>query len=155
MVNIIAALNYFAVLSDGSQAWKTNSKKELILVCIVCDGLPMYLCHLLENMDDYGEANAMNIKKPLDDVFQTLNKIRLEKMTIIICWYQLQLMVLQPTCRLTMVYWPNWNAKNPTWYSCHCNYKKETLCLKLIPLFNIHSLNLKSWKIQLWHPQKI
>jgi hypothetical protein len=55
--------SFLAVLSDGSQARKTNSEKELILIRLVHSGHPMYMCADLENVNDCGDASALNVKQ--------------------------------------------------------------------------------------------
>ena len=66
----IASVGAFSVLSDGSQARKTGSEKELVLVRLVKDGVATYFTASLVDMDVYGDANAHNLKKAIDDVFQ-------------------------------------------------------------------------------------
>eukprot|EP00117_Sycon_ciliatum_P008181 scpid79301/ scgid10997/ len=51
----------FSVLSDGSQARKTGSEKELVLVHLVKQGLPTFFTLGLMNVDDYGDATSANL----------------------------------------------------------------------------------------------
>lgn len=67
----------FSLLSDGSQARKTGSEKELVLVRVVKDGVARYFCVGLADIDAYGNANAENLKRALDDVF--LQKIKISE----------------------------------------------------------------------------
>lgn len=59
----------FSVLFDGSQARKTGKEKEHILVRTMKDGKPVFLTAGLQNIDDYGDANAVNLKRVIDDTF--------------------------------------------------------------------------------------
>ena len=56
----------FAVFSDGSQARKTGSEKELVMVRMVRTGVPLFYCVALQNLDDYGDSNAEIIKEILN-----------------------------------------------------------------------------------------
>jgi len=66
---ILISSNAFSLLSDGSQARKTGSEKELVLARLLKDGLPTYVIVALQDIDSYGSANADNIKLALDDAF--------------------------------------------------------------------------------------
>ncbi|XP_064597900.1 zinc finger protein 862-like [Liolophura sinensis] len=72
---VILQSSYFSMLSDGSQARKTNSEKELVMVRVVRDGVPVYHCVGLENISDYGDATAHNVKCSLDNAFQNKLKV--------------------------------------------------------------------------------
>ncbi|ELU04632.1 hypothetical protein CAPTEDRAFT_198081 [Capitella teleta] len=61
--------SFFSILSDGSQARKTGSEKELVLVRLVRDGEVLHLVVALQNVDAYGDANAENVKAAIDDAF--------------------------------------------------------------------------------------
>ena len=67
------------MLTDGSQAYKTGSEKELILVQTVKNGLATYYVIALQDMDEYGNADTNNLKKAIDDAFQKNLKIPQEK----------------------------------------------------------------------------
>ena len=58
-----------SILSDGSQARKTNSEKELILVQTERNGIPVYFVVLLLEMANLGASNADSIKAAIDSVF--------------------------------------------------------------------------------------
>ena len=58
-----------SILSDGSQAKKTNDEKELVLVRIERNGIPVYFVVSLLEIADLGGANANSIKAPIDSVF--------------------------------------------------------------------------------------
>ena len=51
---IIQASNFISVLSDGSQARKTGSDKELILTRTALNGKPVFLVTSLADMSSYG-----------------------------------------------------------------------------------------------------
>lgn len=59
----------FGILCDGTRARKTGSEKELVMVRVVHNGEAKYYTVALKNMDQYGSANADNLKKAIDDVF--------------------------------------------------------------------------------------
>ena len=71
--NMLVSGAGFSLLCDGSQARKTKSEKELVLVRCVKDGQPVFLTLALQNIDDYGDATADHLKASLDDLFQDLN----------------------------------------------------------------------------------
>ena len=66
---LINDANAFSILCDGSQARKTGGEKELIMVRVVKDGEARYICAALEDIDDYGDATAANLRTALDHVF--------------------------------------------------------------------------------------
>ena len=49
----LSSTSAFAILSDGSQARKTGTEKELVLVRTVKDGKPVYFTVALQDMDAY------------------------------------------------------------------------------------------------------
>ena len=67
----------FSVLSDGSQARKTGSEKELVFARTLKNGAPIYYCVALQDIDAFGDANAENVKASIDDVFQNPEKIHI------------------------------------------------------------------------------
>ena len=58
------------MLSDGSQARKTNDEKELVLVRTERNGIPVYFVVSLLEMADLGGTNADSIKAAIDGIFQ-------------------------------------------------------------------------------------
>ena len=58
-----------SLMSDGSQARKTGSEKELIMVRVERNGMPCYLVLSLLEMSAYGGVDAKSIKKGIDSVF--------------------------------------------------------------------------------------
>ncbi|XP_077989284.1 zinc finger protein 862-like [Glandiceps talaboti] len=81
IAEVLCSAACFSVLSDGSQARKTGSEKELVLVKTVKAGVPVFLTAALQDIDVYGEANAGNIKESLDDVFKSKVIIETENYT--------------------------------------------------------------------------
>ena len=79
--NILENATAFSVLSDGSQARKTSSEKELVMVRTVKNGAPAYFVASLQNVDDYGDASAINLKKCIDDTFKNVLKMSEERYT--------------------------------------------------------------------------
>ena len=59
----------FTILTDGSQPRKTQSEKELVLVRLVKSGLAVYYVIALQDIDDFGDANAQNLKTSIDAAF--------------------------------------------------------------------------------------
>ena len=66
---VIAGSHFMSILSDGSQAKKTNDEKELVLVRTERNGIPVYFVVSLLEIADLGGANANSIKAPIDSVF--------------------------------------------------------------------------------------
>ena len=62
-----------SLLSDGSQARKTNDEKELVLVRVERGGLPIYLVVSLLQMASRGGTDADSIKLALDSIFSEDN----------------------------------------------------------------------------------
>lgn len=67
--------SFFSILSDGSQARKTGSEKELVYVRALKSGLPVFYCVSLQNIDNYGDANAENLKRSIDNTFQSNQQV--------------------------------------------------------------------------------
>ena len=59
-----------AMLSDGNQARKTNDEKELVLLRIKKEGVPVYLVTSLLEMADFGGTDNHSFKNTLDSVFK-------------------------------------------------------------------------------------
>ena len=70
ITNIVTNITAFSILSDGSQARKTVLEKELVVVRTSRDGYPVNYMAALQNIDDYGDANATNLKQSVDDACQ-------------------------------------------------------------------------------------
>ena len=62
----------FGVLTDGSEPQKTGSEKELVYVRTTKQGIPVYYCIGLEDVNDHGGANAEGLKSCLDKTFEDL-----------------------------------------------------------------------------------
>ena len=72
-----------SVLSDGSQARKTGSEKDLILTRIERGGLPCYFLLSLAEMSDFGGTDAESIKKAIDHSF--LKEINISESSFLKC----------------------------------------------------------------------
>lgn len=68
--DLLCSVKAFSLLSDGSQARKTGSEKELVLVRILKDGKPVYFLIALQDIDEYGDPTAEHIKDAIDDAFR-------------------------------------------------------------------------------------
>ena len=80
---ILASSNLMSVLSDGSQARKTGSEKDLILTRIERGGLPCYFLISLAKMSDFGGTDAESIKKAIDHSF--LKEINISESSFLNC----------------------------------------------------------------------
>ena len=74
ITSYLSSVSAFSILSDGSQARKTGREKELVLVRLIKDGIPTNFTTnftvALVDMDAYGDANARNLKRAINDVFR-------------------------------------------------------------------------------------
>ena len=68
---VLTGSDFMSILSDGSQARKTRSEKELILTRVERGGLPCYFVTSLVEMADHGGTDADSIKKGIDYAFKT------------------------------------------------------------------------------------
>ena len=66
---IMANLHFFSLLSDGSQACRTGSDKELVLIRIERGGIPIYITLSLLEMSDFGGTDAASLKEGIDQIF--------------------------------------------------------------------------------------
>ena len=65
----MASLHFFSLLSDMSQAHKTGSDKELILIRIERGVIPVYITLSLLEMSDFGGTDAASLKEGIDQMF--------------------------------------------------------------------------------------
>ena len=63
--------------SNGSQVRETNDKKELVLLRIEKEGVPVYLVASLSEMADFGGTDAHSLKNALDNVFNDTENLPL------------------------------------------------------------------------------
>lgn len=75
LCTILCSANAFSLMSDGSQAGKTKSEKELVFARVIVNGTGTYYNLALQNIDSFGDANAAVLKTAFDDVFK--NKIKM------------------------------------------------------------------------------
>ena len=73
LVGILCSTSVFSLLSDGSQPKKTGSEKELIFIRTVRSGSPVSFIVGLQDVGDFGDPNASNLKRSIDDIFE--NKV--------------------------------------------------------------------------------
>ena len=69
VAGIVANKKLMAMLSDGSQARKTNDKKELALLAIEKEGVPVNLVASPLEISDSGGTDTHSLKKALDSAF--------------------------------------------------------------------------------------
>ena len=62
----MASSHFFILLSNGSEARKTGSDKELVLIRIERDGIPVYITLSLLEMSDFGGTDAASLKEGID-----------------------------------------------------------------------------------------
>jgi hypothetical protein len=62
-------------MSDGSQARKTGSEKELVMVRVERNGIPCYLIVSLLEMSEYGDVDANSIKMGINSIFNEENGV--------------------------------------------------------------------------------
>ena len=58
----------YGMPSYGSQVRKTNNEKELVLVRVEKNGIPVYFVVALLEMAEFGGTDAISLKKDLDSV---------------------------------------------------------------------------------------
>lgn len=67
---LVCSKTFFSVLSDGSQARKTGKEKELVLIRVIRSGVPVYYGVALEDISEYGDPTADNLKLSIDHTFK-------------------------------------------------------------------------------------
>lgn len=72
---VIASKHFMSLMSDGSQARKTGSEKELVMVRFERNGIPCYLIVSLLEMSEYGGVDANSIKMGIDSIFNEENGV--------------------------------------------------------------------------------
>ncbi len=72
---VIASKHFMSLMSDGSQARKTGSEKELVMVPVERNGIPCYLIVSLLEMSEYGGVDANSIKMGIDSIFNQENGV--------------------------------------------------------------------------------
>ena len=78
---IVARKQFMAMLSDGRQARKTGNEKELVLVQIEKNSIPVYFVVALLEMEEFSGADVVSLKKSLDSVFESGNVLLLDYQT--------------------------------------------------------------------------
>ena len=66
---ILGSANFFSILTDGSQARKTKSEKELVLIRTERNGIPVYIVASLLEMEKFSGGNADAIIKEINSLF--------------------------------------------------------------------------------------
>ena len=66
---ILGSADFFSILSDGSQAWKTICEKELVLIRTERNGIPVYIVASLLEMEKFGGVNADAIVSGINSLF--------------------------------------------------------------------------------------
>ncbi|XP_033100488.1 uncharacterized protein LOC117103939 [Anneissia japonica] len=76
---ILCSATAFSLLSDGSQPKKTGSEKELVLVRTTRKGIAVYYTIALQDIDDFVNANADNLKRSIDLALNSKLKLPQER----------------------------------------------------------------------------
>ena len=66
---ILGSKHFMSVLSDGSQARKTKSDKEMVMVRFERNGLPCYIVASLLEMEDFGGTGAESLYNGINGIF--------------------------------------------------------------------------------------
>ena len=66
---ILGSKHFMSVLSDNSQARKTKSDKEMVVVRFECNGLPCYIVASLLEMDDFGGTGTEPLYNGINSIF--------------------------------------------------------------------------------------
>lgn len=66
---VLASSHFMSILTDGSQARKTGSDKEMVLVRTERNGIPVYFVASLLEMSLWGGTDAQSLKNGIDDIF--------------------------------------------------------------------------------------
>ena len=77
VTGIVADRKFTTMLSDGSQARKTNDKKKLVLHRIEKEDVPVDLVESLLDMADFGGTDTHSFKNALDSVFNNTGNVML------------------------------------------------------------------------------
>lgn len=67
---VLGSADFFSILSDGSQARKTKSEKELVLIRTERNGIPVYIVASLLEMEKFGGGTADAIVKGINSLFE-------------------------------------------------------------------------------------
>ena len=74
---ILGSVDFFSILSDGSQARKTKAEKELVLIRTERNGIPVYIVASLLEMEKFGGGNANAIVKGINSLFNESGPYRM------------------------------------------------------------------------------
>ena len=66
---IMASSHFCSLLSDESQARKTGSDKELVVIRTERGGIPVYITLSLLEISGFGGAGAASLKEGIDQIF--------------------------------------------------------------------------------------
>ena len=66
---ILSSSKAFSILTDSSEARKTGMEKELILVCVIRGGIPVYFSSALQDCNEFAGTDADSLKLAVDTAF--------------------------------------------------------------------------------------
>ena len=78
---VMGSTHFFDLLSDGSQARKTGSEKELVLIRVERGGIPTYIYLSLLEMSNFGGTDAESLKTGIDSIFTQDSFLPLDETT--------------------------------------------------------------------------
>ena len=76
---ILGSVDFFSILSDGSQARKTKAEKELVLIRMERNGTPVYIIASLLEIEKFGGGNANAIVKGINSLFSESGSYRMSQ----------------------------------------------------------------------------
>ena len=75
---VVASCHFISILMDGSQARKTKSEKEMVLIRSERNGIPVYFVASLLEMSEWGGGGAESLKIGIDSFFSDSGSISLK-----------------------------------------------------------------------------
>jgi hypothetical protein len=88
---ILGSVDFFSILSDGSQAQKTKAEKELVFIRMERNGIPVYIVASLLEMEKFSGGNANTIVKGSTVCLTSLVLIECPQKIMKESWQALQL----------------------------------------------------------------
>ena len=73
MPKVLEIIQAFSILTDGSEARKTGMEKELIFICVIRGGIPVYFCSASQDYNEFGSTDAHSLKLAVDTAFDENN----------------------------------------------------------------------------------
>ena len=77
-VGVLSSKHFMSILSDGSQARKTKSDKEMVMVRFERNGLPCYIMASLLEMSNWGGTDAESLFNGINSIFEKDGMLEME-----------------------------------------------------------------------------